>query len=261
MQVPSANWKTAIGAVQSRIFDPPHKFVWRQYGPEALYDLSWDPSEKSDQIERRKDLADSMKDEVLALIDAKRLDKLRRFSSEDRPLGERAAEAFLAGREAMLADQTVATDIVWFAQEILKDRPDPMLGAWVEHQIPLQEEDMYYPILDPTRLSPIEIPEELPGGLMKFAIYLLAAVGGPESRALPIFEEYLALENATGYVLTHQLSGLEWARAMGRPFPDSTYARSPRIHRSNRDRARLGPPLPRSLGRARRVPYPIRRSE
>jgi len=207
-------------------FDPPHKFVWRQYGPEALYDLSWDPSEKSDQIERRKDLADSMKDEVLALIDAKRLDKLRRFSSEDRPLGERAAEAFLAGRQAMLADQTVATDIVWFAQQILKDRPDPKLGAWVKHQIPLKKEDMYYPIIDPTRISPIEVPEELPGGLMKFGIYLLAAVGGPESRALPIFEEYLALENATGYVLTHQLSGLEWARAMGRPFPDSTYARS-----------------------------------
>ena len=207
-------------------FDPPHKFVWRQYGPEALYDLSWDPSEKSDQIERRKDLADSMKDEVLALIDAKRLDKLRRFSSEDRPLGERAAEAFLAGREAMLADQTVATDIVWFAQQILKDRPDPKLEAWVKHQIPLKKEDMYYPIIDPTRISPIEVPEELPGGLMKFGIYLLAAVGGPESRALPIFEEYLALENATGYVLTHQLSGLEWARAMGRPFPDSTYARS-----------------------------------
>ncbi len=215
------SWGRAIS-----YFDPPHKFIWRQYGPEALYDLSWDPSEKSDQVKRLKDLSDSMKNEVLTLVVANRLDKLRRFASEDRPLVERAAEAFLDGREAMLADQTVATDIVWFAQQILKDRPDPTLGAWVEHQIPLKKEDMYYPIIDPTRISPIEVPEELPGGLMKFGIYLLAAVGGPESRALPIFEEYLALENATGYVLTHQLSGLEWARAMGRPFSDSTYARS-----------------------------------
>ena len=205
---------------------PPHKFIWRQYGPEALYDLSWDPAEKSDQLQRLKDVADSMTRDVEGFIAAHRIDQVHRIAPDGQPLLERAAEAFLAGRKAMLADQTVATDVVWFAQEILKDRPDSELAAWVEHQIPLHTDDLYYPIIDPTRLSKVEVPEQLPRGLLKFGFYLLAAVGGPDSRAIPVFEEYLAIEDAEGYVLTHQLSGLEWARALDRPFPESTYARS-----------------------------------
>ena len=203
---------------------PPHKLVWRQFGPETLFDLSWDVHEQSDQMRRGGERAQDLLDEVEAFVSAHRLDRTHR-EPDDRPLPERAAEAFLAGREAFLAEESVATDIVWFGQLILEDRPDPALRAWVEHQKPLHRDDLYYPIIDTTTLSSVEVPDELPRGVTRFAAYLLAAVGGPDAIALPYFEEYLAIEDATDYVLSHQVSGLGWARALDRPLPEATYAR------------------------------------
>ena len=74
-------------------------------------------------------------------------------------------------------------------------------------------------------LSNSPVPAELPRGIARFAAYLLAAVSGPDSIALPHFEEYVAMDEETGYSLSHQVSGLAWARALDRALPEATYAR------------------------------------
>ncbi len=203
---------------------PPHRLIWRQHGAESLFDLSWDAHEMSDQIDRGGAQTQALLDEVEAYVAAHRLDRVHR-EDDTRPLPERATETYLAGRRALLADESVATDIVWFAQLILGDRPDEALRQWVEVQTPLHRDDLYYPIIDTRTLSATEVPAELPRGIPRFAMYLLAAVGGPDSIALPHFLDFLAIDDATDYILSHQISGLGWARALDRALPDSAYAR------------------------------------
>jgi hypothetical protein len=70
--------------------------------------------------------------------------------------------------------------------------------------------------------------EELGHGLYKWGNYIGASVQGPDEIALPQLDEYLAMD-AEGYILTHQLSALEWARAMGRPLSAATLARGPEL--------------------------------
>ncbi len=48
----------------------PFKYVWYERYPASLYDLSWDPEERSDQVKYRKDLADSYESEMKPFLDA-----------------------------------------------------------------------------------------------------------------------------------------------------------------------------------------------
>ena len=206
--------------------DPPLKYVWRRYGPASLYDTSWDPAERTDQIDRADAKGRALAEYAAQFVKTERLDQAQREAPDPSNLRARVLEAYEAGVAAMVADENVATDVVWFARLLLEDRPNEALQAWYDRQRPRHADELYYPIVDPSVLSTTESPEVLPRGILRFAMYLHAAVAGPDAIALPHLEEYLSIEDADGYILTHQLSGLEWARALDRALPAEVYARA-----------------------------------
>ena len=48
----------------------PFKYVWYERYPASLYNLSWDPGEKSDQADYRKALVESLEAELKPLREA-----------------------------------------------------------------------------------------------------------------------------------------------------------------------------------------------
>ena len=199
------------------------KFIWRQNGPDQLFDLRWDTAEQSDQILRGGETTSALQSEVARFIEKERLDQVHR-TAETGPLRARAEAAYEAGRRAIFEGGKTATDAVWFAQLLEHERPDPRIASWIAEQIPLHEKEPFYPIIKPTAVSPVEIPEKLDRGVMRFTQYLLASVAVPEDVAMKHLEEYLAMD-VDEYLLTHQLTALEWAHAMGRPLPPNAEAR------------------------------------
>ena len=205
---------------------PPMKMVWRVDAPPRLYDLGWDSAERSNQMERQPAIARTMHAEVGAFVRARQLDRVLRDQPEG-PLLERAAAAYDAARAALLADAETQTDAVWFTQLLLRDRDDPELERWVEEQIPLHREDPFFPIIAPAEAAPKPLPSDPGHGLIKWGVYLLAAVADPEPIALRYLNDYLGMTEMTGYILTHQVSALEWARAKHRPLASEVYDRLP----------------------------------
>ena len=206
-------------------FQGPLKYVWRERAAPRLFDVSWDPNERTNQLDRPSAAAVELAREVESFVARRRLDRVHRFApDESEPLPVRAARAYEAGLRTVLATEKTATDAVWFAQICDAVRPDPELREWIQSQIPLHEDDPFLPIIAPDRTAPTPVEADPGHGMVKFQNYLRASVSGPDEIAMPQFEEYVLMD-ADGYVLTHQLSGIEWARAMGRPLTPATLAR------------------------------------
>lgn len=222
---------------------PPFKYIWRATGPASLFDLSWDTPERSDQIERQPEVARDLAATVGALVERSRLDQVHPQPQNHGALTDAAKRAYDAGIEAMVSSQEVATDAVWFAQEIQKLRPAPEVAAWIEKQIPLHANDPYFPIIATDQLSSIPITEEVPPGLTAFGFYLLSALAGPDDLAMQHLSDYIFMKDTEGYILTHQVSALAWAQMLGRPVPEAVAQEMPdllgRVHAEHREDARF----------------------
>ena len=142
---------------------------------------------------------------------------------DDLALEDRADRALEGARRAILEETEVALDVVWLMQLLLRQTSDPEIREWVEARIPDYRNDSFFPLLDPSAPL-VPLPEGAGTGLQKWVIYLRAAVGQPEKRALRFLAAYLATEES-GYILTHQLSALEWAIGTGRLLPADLTAR------------------------------------
>ncbi len=205
----------------------PHKFIWRQHAPPSLFDLSWDPNESSDQIERQAETAGQLRKKVESFVARHRIDEVHREPVEDR-LPETARRAYSAARHVVLQSKDVAIDAVWFAQLAVQARPDPEISTWIDRRITEYEQDPFFPIIVPHAKSPQQLPANLGRGLARWRNYLLASVAGADSIAMPHLEDYLGMDT-NGYILTHQLTALEWARAMGRPLPKAADERRAKL--------------------------------
>lgn len=201
----------------------PMKLSWREDGSYRLNDLSWDPAERSDQLEYQPEVAARLRAELDGFIAENGLAKRTRDAATG-SLRERARSAFEAGRKTVVATPKTQVDAVWFAQVALWSLPDPELEAWVARQIPLHENDPDFPIISPKARSKKTLGEDPGHGIVRWTNYLRASVAEPEDLAMRFLGEYLALE-ASGYILTHQLTALVWAEAMGRPVPASLRAK------------------------------------
>jgi arylsulfatase A-like enzyme len=67
----------------------PFKYVWYERYAPSLYDLSWDPNERSDQLKYRGDLAESFAAEMKRRVDASRISER---TAADSQLSEEALE-------------------------------------------------------------------------------------------------------------------------------------------------------------------------
>jgi arylsulfatase len=205
----------------------PMKLTWREGGRYQLFDLSWDPAERSDQLERQPAVAARLRGELDAFVAENGLTRATRRRIEG-SLRQQAEASWDAARQAVLAAPRTEVDAVWFARLALERRPDPELESWVAGQIPLHEGEPYYPILVPTERSKQPLGEDPGRGIVRWTNYLLASVADPEPLAMRFLADYLALDTS-GYILTHQLTALVWAEAMGRPVPEALRAKRARL--------------------------------
>lgn len=205
----------------------PMKMVWRNGGHYRLHDLSWDPAERSDQLERQPEIAARMRAELDRFVAEQAIAK-RRGHEPEAALATRARATFDAARAALLAAKRTEIDAVWFAQLVLRARPDPELAAWIEKQIPQHEGEPFHRIIDPSARARNPLPDEPGHGIVRWSNLLLASVEEPEPQALRWLAEYLEPDES-GYILTHQLTALVWAEAIGRPLPESLRAKRARL--------------------------------
>ena len=201
----------------------PMKLSWRQGGSYRLYDLSWDPGERADQFARQRPAAEALRADLDAFVAENGLERLRRDAPKG-SLRERARETFEAARKTVLASAHTEIDAVWFVQIVLQEREDAELAAWVENQIPLHENEPFHPIIAAKGPSKSQLGPDPGHGIARWGNYLLASVANPEARAMRWLSDYLALD-ASGYILTHQLTALLWAEALNRPIPESLRAK------------------------------------
>jgi len=148
----------------------------------------------------------------------------------DDDLRARAAEAFEAARAHTLREPLEGRlDAVWHTELLLQILPDPQLKGWTDVRRPLLESHETYRLIEPT--APLRpLPDDPGTGLDKWSVYMRAPFGTPPSTALRFVADYLGPELATpenGYILTHQLAVLEWAKAAGLEVPPELLERKP----------------------------------
>jgi hypothetical protein len=146
-------------------------------------------------------------------------------TAADDALRARAAEAFEAARAHTLSEPLEGRlDAVWHTDLVLQIRPDPQLQWWADMRRRLLSKHRTYRLVEPSApLMPL--PEDPGTGLQKWYVYMQAPFGTPPSTALRYITEYLAPDTgslappAEGYILTHQLAVLEWAKMVGLELP------------------------------------------
>jgi hypothetical protein len=151
-------------------------------------------------------------------------------STADDDLRVRAAAAFEAARAHTLREPLEGRlDAVWQTDLLLQIRPDPQLKWWADVRRPLLESHETYRLIEPT--APLyPLPDDPGTGLDKWYVYMRAPFGTPPSTALRFVADYLGPELAapeTGYILTHQLAVLEWAKEAGLELPAELLAKKP----------------------------------
>jgi len=151
-------------------------------------------------------------------------------SAGDDGLHARAAEAFEAARAHTLRESLDGRlDAVWHTDLLLQIRPDAQLKWWADVRRPLLMSHKTYRMIEPT--APLyPLPDDPGIGLDKWSMYMRAPFGTPRSTALRYVTDYLGPELAvpeSGYILTHQLAVLEWAREAGLEVPAELLAKKP----------------------------------
>ena len=145
-------------------------------------------------------------------------------------LRDRAQAAFDAARANTLRESLDGRiDAVWHVDLLLGIQPDKQLQWWADQRRRMQSEHLTYRLVEPTAAL-TELPQDPGSGLDKWGVYMRAPFGTPRELAVRYVSEYLGPEMAqpeTEYVLTHQLTTLEWARLTELPLPEELWDRKP----------------------------------
>jgi hypothetical protein len=148
----------------------------------------------------------------------------------DADLRARAAAAFEAARDHTLKESLDGRlDAVWHIDMLVQIRPDPQLEWWANLRRRLLTRHETYRLIEPT--APLTLLPDNPGtGIDKWHVYMRAPFGAPQETAVRYVEEYLGPELAapeSGYILTHQLTVLEWSKMTELPPPAELWEREP----------------------------------
>ncbi|HSP99941.1 MAG TPA: hypothetical protein VL049_22180 [Candidatus Dormibacteraeota bacterium] len=136
-----------------------------------------------------------------------------------------AARALASAVAALRAADAPAMEIgeAWFLQQLAAQRPDPDLRALVADTERRLATHRAARLLRPDA-APLPLPEDPGHGIARLANYINAPAGAPPARAAAFIDDFTAAP-ATGYVLTHQLLVLEWARHVGLALPPAVAQR------------------------------------
>lgn len=137
----------------------------------------------------------------------------------------RVALAYEDGLEAMLNDSTLqfTAGEVWVLQQLRQARPDPKLSEFTDAWTRVAKSRPFGQLVDSTQ-APIPLPPDPGAGWQKFAVYLMAPFGAPSTTAIQFISDFLAMDGA-GYVLTHQLTVVEWAKERKLELPPAILER------------------------------------
>lgn len=137
-------------------------------------------------------------------------------------------QAYAKARAAALAWPVMDADEVWVLQQVLALRPDATLTSDVAHRSSALVADPLRILLDPTAPR-VELPEDPGVGIQRWARYVVAPLGTPLDRAVEFVLAYLAVEDTSGYVLTHQVLTYRWAEQSGLELPEEAERRKPAL--------------------------------
>jgi hypothetical protein len=136
-----------------------------------------------------------------------------------------AARALSSAVGALAAADAPPMEIgeAWMIQQLAAERADPPLrdlAAATEQRLAGHRAAR---LLRPDAAA-LDLPQDPGRGIARLATYIYAPAGQPADRAAAFIDAFTA-SPATGYVLTHQLLVLEWARSSGLALPAAVTAR------------------------------------
>ena len=151
-------------------------------------------------------------------------------AAADDDLTTRAHEAFEAARANTLREPLDGRiDAVWHTDLVLAIRPDPQLQFWADTRRRLQSRHLTYRLVEPSAAL-TELPADPGSGMDKWYVYMRAPFGTPRELAARYVSDYLGPALGapeSGYVLTHQLTVLEWSRMTELALPEELWDRKP----------------------------------
>jgi hypothetical protein len=137
------------------------------------------------------------------------------------------AQAVARGIEALLLEPSFQVGDIWVLQQLIHLQPHAGLARLVEWWTGELEPNPFLRQIDPAAAY-AALPPDPGRGIWRFYHYVLAPFGLPESRALEFLRDFVRRE-ATGYVLTHQLLAIEWAKEQGLALPETVIATRPEL--------------------------------
>lgn len=143
--------------------------------------------------------------------------------STDKSLEKRAEAAYEKARDAMLrSPEHVEIDVVWLLRDLLEMAPDAELQELVNARTAAFANHPFRIMLDPNAPR-MPLPEDPGMGMERYYAYMQAPFGEPKERAVQFIADYLSRPER-GYMLTHQLTALVWARNTGLELPPELVA-------------------------------------
>lgn len=138
-----------------------------------------------------------------------------------------AARALYKGIQALSREKEMGVGEVWFLQQLLRVRNDAVLRERVERAV---HEVATAPnaLLVNSGARRLPLPDYAGRGIRRLMNSVLAPVGEPIERAQQFIADFVATEEE-GYVLSHQLLVLQWARTVGLPVPQEASQHRRRI--------------------------------
>ena len=106
---------------------------------------------------------------------------------------------------------------VWLLQQFLKLRPDPQLQQYAEAWVRRYSRNELAFMIDPNA-ERMDLPKDPGQGMQKLFFYIKSPFGKPKKRAVKFITSYVSTKES-GYVLTHQLMTIVWAKQVGLRLP------------------------------------------
>lgn len=141
-------------------------------------------------------------------------------------LEQRAAKSIASGTDALAAmyreevrqKRAFQSGTLWIMRKLTEYTGDARYGDWVDEMVPLAaSNDRALRLVDLSQPKPV-LPVDPGRGFVRFGNFVIAPVGQPEFLARRYVLEFIS-EPGEGYVLTHQIVVIEWAREQGLALP------------------------------------------
>jgi hypothetical protein len=151
------------------------------------------------------------------------------------PLEQRAVRSMVSGTDALARmyrkevgeKRAFQSGSLWTLTKVTEQTGDGRYAGWVKEMVGFAANDRALRLVDSSQPQPV-LPIDPGRGFLRFGNYVIAPVGQPAFRARRFIEQFIS-EAGAGYVLTHQILVIEWAREQGLKLPASVEDRKQQL--------------------------------